>query len=69
MQTLFDLSDANAREIEQFIEAKFGKIITANTDKKNHIIITDEINIETCYRSGCLVLQNKKMVAEIIGDQ
>ena len=25
----------------------------------------DEINIETCYRSGCQALQNEKMVEEI----
>ena len=25
----------------------------------------DEINIETCYRSGCQALQNEKMVKEI----
>ena len=80
VQTLVDLSDANASEIEQFIDVKFDKIITDNTDKKITSLLRniankacqanfDEINIETCHRSGCLVLQNKIMTAEIKGDK
>ena len=77
---MVDLSDANASEIEQFVDVKFDKIITGNTDKKITSLLRniankacqanfDKINIETCYRSGCLVLQNKKMAAEIKGDK
>ena len=38
----FDISsstEANDSEIEQLADEKFGETITANTDKKNHIII------------------------------
>ena len=68
-------TEANASEIEGFIDEKFGEIIAANTEKKNHIVIEkyakacqvnfDKINIEACYRSGCQALQNEKMVKEI----
>ena len=32
-------AEANASEIERFIDEKIGEIITANTQKKNHIVI------------------------------
>ena len=64
-------TEANASEIEQFIDKRFGEIITASTEKKITSLSRnmtskackvnfDEMNIETCYRSGCQALQNKK---------
>ena len=69
----FSSTKANACEIERFIDEKFGEIITANNEKKNTslsrnvtskvcLVNFDKMNIETCCRSGCHALQNKKMV-------
>ena len=57
-------AEANASEIEQFIHEKSGEIITASTEKKIPSLSKNmtskacqvnfnEMNIETCYRSGC----------------
>ena len=69
-------TEANDSEIEQLVNEKSGETITANTEKKITSLsrnVTnkacqvnfDEINNENCCRSGCQVLQNKKMVEEI----
>ena len=70
-------TEASDSAIERFIDETFGEIITANTEKKNITSLSrnmtnkacqvnfDEMNIETCYRSSCQALQNKKMGEEI----
>ena len=68
---------ANASEIERFIDETFGEIINGNTEKKITSLSRnmtnkacqvnfDKMNIETCYRSGCQALHNKRMAEEII---
>ena len=69
-------TEVSASKIEEFINEKFSEIITANTEKKIRSLSrnmsneacqenSDEMNIETCYGSVCLALQNKKMGEEI----
>ena len=68
-------TEATDVEIEWVIDEKSGETITANTEKKITLLSRnktskacqvnfDKMNIETCYRSGCQVLQNKKMAEE-----
>ena len=65
----FSNTEANASEIERFIDEKFSKIIKVNTEKKRTSLSRnmsneacqvnfDKMNIKTC-------LQNKKLPEEI----
>ena len=69
-------TEADVSEIERLTDEKSGQSIAANTEKKitlssrNMIskacqVNFDEIIIKNCYRSGCQVLQNKKIADEI----
>ena len=69
-------TEANDSEIERLVNDKSSKTITANTEKKNTSLSRDmtnkacqvnfrKINNENFYRSGCQVLQNKK-IAKVI---
>ena len=64
-------TEANGNGKELFINAKSGKIIKANSEKKNTLIsrnMTDKgcqvnfevMNIETCYRNGAWLFKINK---------